>query len=148
MTPMQWLYGDHTMMEMIEKKRTLCKEIKSRQKVEKGLCKQESMPILPSWKKSNGSKKYSPPPYSKQQTVFWDTAIWHRHSLKMPSHVNKVWIAQVAMFKQKSSCIPSVGDIKVLDANVHHSQIKEDWSTYFMTQIFIKIFLKDVYNNI
>ncbi|XP_073530796.1 neuronal tyrosine-phosphorylated phosphoinositide-3-kinase adapter 2 isoform X1 [Phyllobates terribilis] len=75
MTPMQWLYGDHTMMEMIEKKRTLCREIKARQKSEKGLCKQESMPILPSWKKSNGSKKYSPPPYSKQQTVFWDTAI-------------------------------------------------------------------------
>ncbi|XP_068135354.1 neuronal tyrosine-phosphorylated phosphoinositide-3-kinase adapter 2 isoform X1 [Hyperolius riggenbachi] len=75
MAPMQWLYGDHTMMEMIEKKRTLCREIKARQKTEKGLCKQESMPILPSWKKSNGSKKYSPPPYSKQQTVFWDTAI-------------------------------------------------------------------------
>ncbi|KAG8580948.1 hypothetical protein GDO81_007485 [Engystomops pustulosus] len=73
--PMQWLYGDHTMMEMIEKKRTLCQEIKARQKTEKGLCKQESMPILPSWKRSNGSKKYSPPPYSKQQTVFWDTAI-------------------------------------------------------------------------
>ncbi|KAM8953431.1 neuronal tyrosine-phosphorylated phosphoinositide-3-kinase adapter 2 [Pelodytes ibericus] len=75
MTPMQWLHGDHTMMEMIEKKRSLCKEIKARQKTEKGLCKQESMPILPSWKKTNGSKKYSPPPYSKQQTVFWDTAI-------------------------------------------------------------------------
>ncbi|XP_018411125.1 PREDICTED: neuronal tyrosine-phosphorylated phosphoinositide-3-kinase adapter 2 [Nanorana parkeri] len=75
MTPMQWLYGDHKMMDMIEKKRTLCKEIKARQKTEKGLCKQESMPILPSWKKTNGSKKYSPPPYSKQQTVFWDTAI-------------------------------------------------------------------------
>ncbi|KAE8604235.1 hypothetical protein XENTR_v10014633 [Xenopus tropicalis] len=75
MAPMQWLCGDNTMMEMIEKKRTLCKEIKSRQKTEKGLCKQESMPILPSWKKSNGAKKYSPPPYSQQQTVFWDTAI-------------------------------------------------------------------------
>ncbi|KAM4771403.1 neuronal tyrosine-phosphorylated phosphoinositide-3-kinase adapter 2 [Rhinophrynus dorsalis] len=75
MASMQWLCGDHTMMEMIEKKRSLCKEIKARQKTEKGLCKQESMPILPSWKKSNGSKKYSPPPYSKQQTVFWDTAI-------------------------------------------------------------------------
>ncbi|XP_075058049.1 neuronal tyrosine-phosphorylated phosphoinositide-3-kinase adapter 2 [Mixophyes fleayi] len=75
MTPMQWLYGDHKMMDMIEKKRSLCKEIKSRQKTEKGLCKQESMPILPSWRKSNGSKKYSPPPYAKQQTVFWDTAI-------------------------------------------------------------------------
>ncbi|XP_053314888.1 neuronal tyrosine-phosphorylated phosphoinositide-3-kinase adapter 2 [Spea bombifrons] len=75
MSSMQWLYGDHTMMETIEKKRSLCREIKARQKNEKGLCKQESMPILPSWKKTNGSKKYSPPPYSKQQTVFWDTAI-------------------------------------------------------------------------
>ncbi|KAJ7324861.1 hypothetical protein JRQ81_017881 [Phrynocephalus forsythii] len=73
---MQWLHGgDHTMLEMIEKKRCLCKEIKARQKSEKGLCKQDSMPILPSWKKNAGSKKYSPPPYSKQQTVFWDTAI-------------------------------------------------------------------------
>ncbi|XP_062987563.1 neuronal tyrosine-phosphorylated phosphoinositide-3-kinase adapter 2 [Elgaria multicarinata webbii] len=74
-TCMQWLHGDHTMLEMIEKKRCLCKEIKARQKSEKGLCKQESMPILPSWKKNTGTKKYSPPPYSKQQTVFWDTAI-------------------------------------------------------------------------
>nr|XP_060623846.1 neuronal tyrosine-phosphorylated phosphoinositide-3-kinase adapter 2 isoform X2 [Anolis sagrei ordinatus] len=74
-TCMQWLHGDHTMLEMIEKKRCLCKEIKARQKSEKGLCKQDSMPILPSWKKNTGSKKYSPPPYSKQQTVFWDTAI-------------------------------------------------------------------------
>ncbi|XP_007502242.1 neuronal tyrosine-phosphorylated phosphoinositide-3-kinase adapter 2 isoform X2 [Monodelphis domestica] len=72
---MQWLHGDHTMLEMIEKKRCLCKEIKARQKTEKGLCKQDSMPILPSWKKNTGTKKYSPPPYSKQQTVFWDTAI-------------------------------------------------------------------------
>nr|XP_056705994.1 neuronal tyrosine-phosphorylated phosphoinositide-3-kinase adapter 2 isoform X1 [Euleptes europaea]XP_056705995.1 neuronal tyrosine-phosphorylated phosphoinositide-3-kinase adapter 2 isoform X1 [Euleptes europaea] len=74
-TCMQWLHGDHTMLEMIEKKRCLCKEIKARQKSEKGLCKQDSMPILPSWKKNTGTKKYSPPPYSKQQTVFWDTAI-------------------------------------------------------------------------
>ncbi|KAJ1064779.1 hypothetical protein K5549_005588 [Capra hircus] len=72
---MQWFHGDHTMLEMIEKKRCLCKEIKARQKTEKGLCKQDSMPILPSWKKNAGAKKYSPPPYSKQQTVFWDTAI-------------------------------------------------------------------------
>nr|XP_033815548.1 neuronal tyrosine-phosphorylated phosphoinositide-3-kinase adapter 2 [Geotrypetes seraphini] len=74
-TAMQWLYGDHTMMETIEKKRSLCIEIKARQKTEKGLCKQESMPILPSWNKSTGSKKHSPTPCSKKQTVFWDTAI-------------------------------------------------------------------------
>lgn len=72
---MQWVHGDHTMLEMIEKKRCLCKEIKARQKTEKGLCKQDSMPSLPSWKKNAGAKKCSPPPYSKQQTVFWDTAI-------------------------------------------------------------------------
>ncbi|XP_069872001.1 neuronal tyrosine-phosphorylated phosphoinositide-3-kinase adapter 2 [Dipodomys merriami] len=72
---MPWFHGDHTMLEMIEKKRCLCKEIKARQKTEKGLCKQDSMPILPSWKKNAGAKKYSPPPYSKQHTVFWDTAI-------------------------------------------------------------------------
>ncbi|XP_063093304.1 neuronal tyrosine-phosphorylated phosphoinositide-3-kinase adapter 2 isoform X1 [Cavia porcellus] len=72
---MQWFHGDHTMLEMIEKKRCLCKEIKARQKTEKGLCKQDSMPILPSWKNNAGAKKCSPPPYSKQQTVFWDTAI-------------------------------------------------------------------------
>ncbi|MGH0141578.1 UNVERIFIED_CONTAM: hypothetical protein FKN15_035241 [Acipenser sinensis] len=72
---MQWVYGDNTMMEMIEKKRCLCKEIKARQKPDKGLCKQDSMPNLPSWKKNNGNKKYSPPPYTTQTTVFWDTAI-------------------------------------------------------------------------
>ncbi|KAG9264817.1 neuronal tyrosine-phosphorylated phosphoinositide-3-kinase adapter 2 isoform X1 [Astyanax mexicanus] len=76
MPPFPWACGDHTMMEMIEKKRHLCKEIKSRQKPpDKALCKQDSMPILPSWKKTNGGKKYGPPPYSTQTTVFWDTAI-------------------------------------------------------------------------
>lgn len=75
MPPVPWACGDNTMMEMIEKKRHLCKEIKARQKPDKALCKQDSMPILPSWKKSNGGKKYGPPPYSAQTTVFWDTAI-------------------------------------------------------------------------
>ncbi|XP_051535692.1 neuronal tyrosine-phosphorylated phosphoinositide-3-kinase adapter 2-like [Myxocyprinus asiaticus] len=74
--PMPWACGDSTMMEMIEKKRHLCKEIKARQRpTDKALCKQDSMPILPSWKKTNGGKKYGPPPYSTQTTVFWDTAI-------------------------------------------------------------------------
>ncbi|XP_062407920.1 neuronal tyrosine-phosphorylated phosphoinositide-3-kinase adapter 2 [Sardina pilchardus] len=74
--PLAWACGDSTMMEMIEKKRTLCREIKSRQRpLDKGLCKQESMPILPSWKKANGGKKHGPPPYNTQTTVFWDTAI-------------------------------------------------------------------------
>lgn len=66
------------MMEMIEKKRILCREIKARQRPEKNLCKQDSMPILPSWKRKQ------PPPYSapptataagQTTTVFWDTAI-------------------------------------------------------------------------
>ncbi|KAJ8346934.1 hypothetical protein SKAU_G00283350 [Synaphobranchus kaupii] len=65
-----WACGDSTMMETIEKKRSLCREIRARQRTERGLCKQESMPILPSWRKSNG-----PPPYSTHTTVFWDTAI-------------------------------------------------------------------------
>ncbi|XP_016123521.1 neuronal tyrosine-phosphorylated phosphoinositide-3-kinase adapter 1-like [Sinocyclocheilus grahami] len=49
MPPMPWACGDSTMMEMIEKKRHLCKEIKARQRPsDKALCKQDSMPILPS----------------------------------------------------------------------------------------------------
>lgn len=76
---MPWLCGDTKMMEMIEKKRILCREIKARQRPEKNLCKQDSMPILPSWKRKQ------PPPYSAPPTatatghtatVFWDTAIW------------------------------------------------------------------------
>ncbi|XP_064158607.1 neuronal tyrosine-phosphorylated phosphoinositide-3-kinase adapter 2 isoform X1 [Anguilla rostrata] len=74
-----WACGDSTMMETIEKKRSLCREIRARrgpeQGAERGLCKQESMPVLPSWRKSNGPKKYGPPPYSTHTTVFWDTAI-------------------------------------------------------------------------
>ncbi|XP_067103022.1 neuronal tyrosine-phosphorylated phosphoinositide-3-kinase adapter 2 [Osmerus mordax] len=73
--PMPWAYGDSTMMDMIEKKRSLCREIKARQRTDRNLCKQDSMPILPSWRKSNGGKKHGPPPYSTQTTVFWDTAI-------------------------------------------------------------------------
>ncbi|XP_072897519.1 neuronal tyrosine-phosphorylated phosphoinositide-3-kinase adapter 2 isoform X1 [Hemitrygon akajei] len=73
----QWFYGDNTILEMIEKKRSLCKEIKSRQKPDKGLCKQDSMPILPSWKKNSTTKnlKLTASPCSKPQTVLWDTAI-------------------------------------------------------------------------
>ncbi|XP_036935275.1 neuronal tyrosine-phosphorylated phosphoinositide-3-kinase adapter 2 isoform X1 [Acanthopagrus latus] len=78
LSQMPWLCGDATMMEMIEKKRILCREIKARQRPEKNLCKQDSMPILPSWKRKQ------PPPYSapptataagQSTTVFWDTAI-------------------------------------------------------------------------
>ncbi|XP_062242798.1 neuronal tyrosine-phosphorylated phosphoinositide-3-kinase adapter 2 [Platichthys flesus] len=75
---MPWLCGDATMMEMIEKKQVLCQEIKARQRPEKNLYKQDSMPILPSWKKKH------PPPYSapaavttagQTSNVFLDTAI-------------------------------------------------------------------------
>uniref|UniRef100_A0A8D3DKZ7 Neuronal tyrosine-phosphorylated phosphoinositide-3-kinase adapter 2 n=1 Tax=Scophthalmus maximus TaxID=52904 RepID=A0A8D3DKZ7_SCOMX len=74
LSQMPWLCGDATMMEMIEKKRILCHEIKARQRPEKNLCKQDSMPILPSWRRKH------PPPYSapasgQSSTVFWDTAI-------------------------------------------------------------------------
>uniref|UniRef100_A0AAZ1XR70 Neuronal tyrosine-phosphorylated phosphoinositide-3-kinase adapter C-terminal domain-containing protein n=2 Tax=Pseudocrenilabrinae TaxID=318546 RepID=A0AAZ1XR70_OREAU len=58
LSQMPWLCGDATMMEMIEKKRVLCREIKARQRPDKNLCKQDSMPILPSWKRKQ------PPPYS------------------------------------------------------------------------------------
>ncbi|KAM4743205.1 neuronal tyrosine-phosphorylated phosphoinositide-3-kinase adapter 2 [Anableps anableps] len=76
LSQMPWLCGDTTMMEMIEKKRVLCREIKARQRPEKNLCKQDSMPNLPSWRRKQ------PPPYSApptaaghSTTVFWDTAI-------------------------------------------------------------------------
>ncbi|XP_028319846.1 neuronal tyrosine-phosphorylated phosphoinositide-3-kinase adapter 2 isoform X2 [Gouania willdenowi] len=71
LSQMPWLCNDSTMMEIIEKKRVLCREIKTHQRPEKNLCKQDSMPILPSWKKKQ------PPPYSAPPTaaVFWDTAI-------------------------------------------------------------------------
>ncbi|XP_062407695.1 neuronal tyrosine-phosphorylated phosphoinositide-3-kinase adapter 2 [Sardina pilchardus] len=83
MPPMPWVYGDSTMMDMIERKQRLCREIRSRQQQPpppqrppvRSPCKQESLPALPGWKKSNGAKKYGPPPYPSQTTVFWDTAI-------------------------------------------------------------------------
>ncbi|KAL2097943.1 hypothetical protein ACEWY4_007150 [Coilia grayii] len=76
MPPMPWVYGDSTMLEMIERKQRLCREIRSRQQQPlRSPCKQESLPALPSWKKSNGAKRYGPPPYPSQTTVFWDTAI-------------------------------------------------------------------------
>uniref|UniRef100_A0A665UM20 Neuronal tyrosine-phosphorylated phosphoinositide-3-kinase adaptor 2a n=1 Tax=Echeneis naucrates TaxID=173247 RepID=A0A665UM20_ECHNA len=71
---MPWLCGDATMMEMIERKRVLCREIKARQRPEKNLCKQDSMPILPSWKRKQ-PPPYSSPPTTTSHTVFWDTAI-------------------------------------------------------------------------
>ncbi|XP_028833479.1 neuronal tyrosine-phosphorylated phosphoinositide-3-kinase adapter 2 isoform X2 [Denticeps clupeoides] len=76
MLPMPWVCGDSTMMEMIERKQRLCREIRSRQRpANRSPCKQESLPIVPTWKKSNGAKTYGPPPYPSQTTIFWDTAI-------------------------------------------------------------------------
>ncbi|XP_028328055.1 neuronal tyrosine-phosphorylated phosphoinositide-3-kinase adapter 2 isoform X2 [Gouania willdenowi] len=94
---MPWICGDTTMLEQIERKRTLCMEIRSRQhshsqrslerpappppeknedrKQERSQCKQESPAVLPNCGKSNGTKKIRPPPYPTQKTVFWDTAI-------------------------------------------------------------------------
>ncbi|KAK7945674.1 hypothetical protein WMY93_001402 [Mugilogobius chulae] len=94
MPQMPWVCGDTTMLEQIERKRTLCQEIRSRQhpQLQKSLerrspdrsddkhqehnqCKQESTSVLPSWGRNNGAKKIRPPPYPTQKTVFWDTAI-------------------------------------------------------------------------
>ncbi|KAM7379289.1 hypothetical protein PAMP_004854 [Pampus punctatissimus] len=90
MPQMPWICGDTTMLEQIERKRTLCMEIRSRQhphlqrslerppsdrNEELSQCKQESTSVLPGWGKSSGAKKIRPPPYPTQTTVFWDTAI-------------------------------------------------------------------------
>ncbi|XP_019711467.1 zinc finger CCCH domain-containing protein 13 [Hippocampus comes] len=94
MPQMPWICGDTTMLEQIERKRTLCKEIRSRQHPrlqkylerpppdrseerhhERSQCKQESTSALPPCGKSSGAKKIRPPPYPAQTTVFWDTAI-------------------------------------------------------------------------
>ncbi|XP_057190558.1 neuronal tyrosine-phosphorylated phosphoinositide-3-kinase adapter 2 [Triplophysa rosa] len=76
MHPMPWLYDDSTMLEQIERKQRLCREIRSHQRLpDRSPCKKESLPNMPSWKKNNGAKKHGPPPYPAQSTVFWDTAI-------------------------------------------------------------------------
>uniref|UniRef100_A0A8C6PBQ8 Neuronal tyrosine-phosphorylated phosphoinositide-3-kinase adaptor 2 n=1 Tax=Nothobranchius furzeri TaxID=105023 RepID=A0A8C6PBQ8_NOTFU len=71
---MPWVCGDTTMLEQIERKRTLCMQIRSRQHPHLQ-CKQESANVLPGSGKSSGTKKIRPPPYPTQTTVFWDTAI-------------------------------------------------------------------------
>ncbi|XP_065132007.1 neuronal tyrosine-phosphorylated phosphoinositide-3-kinase adapter 2 [Paramisgurnus dabryanus] len=76
MHPLPWLYDDSTMLEMIERKQRLCREIRSHQRLpDRSPCKKESLPNVPSWPKTNGTKKHGPPPYPAQSTVFWDTAI-------------------------------------------------------------------------
>lgn len=66
---------DGKLLEVIERKRYLCREIKARQRPERSLCKQESMPILPSWRKNVENRKTGTPPCRRQQAVVWDTAI-------------------------------------------------------------------------
>lgn len=108
MPQMPWICGDTTMLEQIERKRTLCMEIRSRQhphlqkfserasptdrnedrNQEQSQCKQESSPILPGWGKSGGGKKIRPPPYPTQKTVFWDTAIWHDKIIEPLCHTS------------------------------------------------------------
>lgn len=66
---------DGKLLEVIERKRCVCKEIKARHRPDRGLCKQESMPILPSWRRGPESRKSGTPPCRRQHTVLWDTAI-------------------------------------------------------------------------
>ncbi|XP_062993596.1 neuronal tyrosine-phosphorylated phosphoinositide-3-kinase adapter 1 [Elgaria multicarinata webbii] len=66
---------DGKLLEVIERKRCVCKEIKARHRPERSLCKQESMPILPSWRRNTENRKSGTPPCRRQQTVLWDTAI-------------------------------------------------------------------------
>ncbi|KAM9439877.1 neuronal tyrosine-phosphorylated phosphoinositide-3-kinase adapter 2 [Clarias gariepinus] len=71
MPPFPWLCGDSTMMETIERKQRLCREIRSRPRPPE----RSEAESMSSCKKANGQKKYGPPPYPSQTTVFWDTAI-------------------------------------------------------------------------
>ncbi|EDL19242.1 neuronal tyrosine-phosphorylated phosphoinositide-3-kinase adapter 1 isoform X1 [Mus musculus] len=66
---------DGKLLEVIERKRCVCKEIKARHRPDRGLCKQESMPILPSWRRVPEPRKSGTPPCRRQHTVLWDTAI-------------------------------------------------------------------------
>nr|XP_029511064.1 neuronal tyrosine-phosphorylated phosphoinositide-3-kinase adapter 1-like [Oncorhynchus nerka] len=66
---------DGKLLEVIERKRCLCKEIKAQRRPEKSLCKQDSMPILPSWRRTPEPRKTGTPPCQRPQAVVWDTAI-------------------------------------------------------------------------
>jgi hypothetical protein len=84
--------GDNTMLDQIERKRTLCMEIRSRQHPflqrnlerppadrgpsdrapadrapEKSQCKQQSSPALPGWEKSNGASHLLNPSFLHYQ---------------------------------------------------------------------------------
>lgn len=66
---------DGKLLEVIERKRCLCKEIKAHRRPDKSLYKQDSMPILPSWRKTPEPRKTGTPPCQRPQAVVWDTAI-------------------------------------------------------------------------
>uniref|UniRef100_A0A672JPF4 Neuronal tyrosine phosphorylated phosphoinositide-3-kinase adaptor 1 n=1 Tax=Salarias fasciatus TaxID=181472 RepID=A0A672JPF4_SALFA len=66
---------DGKLLEVIERKRCLCKEIKAHRRPDKSLCKQDSMPILPSWRRTPEPRKTGTPPCQRPQAVVWDTAI-------------------------------------------------------------------------
>lgn len=73
--PPQARERDGKLLEVIERKRCVCKEIKARHRPDRGLCKQDSMPILPSWRRGPEPRKSGTPPCRRQHTVLWDTAI-------------------------------------------------------------------------
>ncbi|KAI4814390.1 hypothetical protein KUCAC02_003586, partial [Chaenocephalus aceratus] len=66
---------DGKLLEVIERKRCLCKEIKAHRRPDRSLCKQDSMPILPSWRRTPEPRKTGTPPCQRPQAVVWDTAI-------------------------------------------------------------------------
>ncbi|KAF7205892.1 neuronal tyrosine-phosphorylated phosphoinositide-3-kinase adapter 1 isoform X1 [Nothobranchius furzeri] len=66
---------DGKLLEVIERKRCLCKEIKAHRRPDKSLCKQDSMPILPSWRRTPEPRNSGTPPCQRPQAVVWDTAI-------------------------------------------------------------------------
>ncbi|XP_023700591.1 neuronal tyrosine-phosphorylated phosphoinositide-3-kinase adapter 1 [Paramormyrops kingsleyae] len=65
---------DGKLLEVIERKRCLCKEIKAHRRPDRNLCKQDSMPILPSWRRTPEPRKTGTPP-CQPPAVLWDTSI-------------------------------------------------------------------------
>ncbi|KAL4659941.1 neuronal tyrosine-phosphorylated phosphoinositide-3-kinase adapter 1-like isoform X1 [Arapaima gigas] len=65
---------DGKLLEVIERKRCLCKEIKAHRRPDRSLCKQDSMPILPSWRRTPEPRKTGTPP-CQPPAVLWDTSI-------------------------------------------------------------------------
>ncbi|KAG7484050.1 hypothetical protein MATL_G00045050 [Megalops atlanticus] len=73
-TQAQHAQRDGKLLEVIERKRCLCREIKAHRRPDRSLCKQDSMPNLPSWRKAPEASKAAPPSQA-QQAILWDTAI-------------------------------------------------------------------------